>query len=117
MAIIRRDDITIDHSAPNTHRLTLINAELGAGHWTVGELAIDPGQKVPLHVHATHEEGMYILDGPMNYTLGDETGVLNTGDVMFAPAGIKHDLTNTGDEPRRVMFIFPTTNIVREDLD
>ena len=92
MAIIRRDDITIDHSAPNTHRLTLINAELGAGH-------------------------LYILDGPMNYTLGDETGVLNTGDVMFAPAGIKHDLTNTGDEPRRVMFIFPTTNIVREDLD
>ena len=117
MSIIRRDEINIDHSAPDVHRLTLLDADLGAGHLTVGELAIDPGKKVPLHVHPTHEEGMYILDGPMNYTLGDETGVLNTGDVMFAPAGFQHDLTNTGDEPRRVMFIFPTTNVVRNNLD
>ena len=116
MPVIRRANVKVHEFLPGLNRLTLINASVGAGYLDMGELAIAPGEKVPLHIHATHEEGMYVLDGPLNYALGDETGVANEGDAILAPAGVKHEISNPGSEPRRVMFIFPTTNVQREFL-
>jgi len=117
MGVIRRRDIQLDESMPNLKRLTLISDEYQAGYLTFGELTIAPGKSVPLHTHPTHEEGMYSLDGDLEYILGDDTGVLGKGDAMLAPAGLKHKLTNLSSEPRRVMFIFPTTNVKREVLE
>ena len=116
MAVIRRADVKMDESLPGLSRWNMVNAAAGAGHLEVGELAIAPGEQVRLHIHETHEEAMYILDGPMNYVLGDESGVLEAGDMMLAPAAVKHSLQNPGDEPRRLLFIFPTTNVQRTYL-
>ena len=116
MPIIRRVNVQSEEFLPGLLRLKLINAEFGAGHLDVGEIAIAPNQKVPLHVHHTHEEGMYVLDGPMNYVIGNESGVAQEGDMILAPAGVKHELSNPGDKPIRVMYIFPTTNVQREFL-
>ena len=113
MPVIRRSDVELDESNPDLKRLTLINAAVGAGHLEVGEVTIAPGRKIPLHVHPTHEEGVYIMEGPLNYVLGDETGVVNAGDMVLAPARVKHEISNPGPEPRRVMFICPTTNVQR----
>ena len=116
MPLMRHSELNLDESNPDLKRRTMINAALGAGHLEVGEVTIAPGKSVPLHIHATHEEGMYIIDGPLNFVLGDETGTVNEGDMILAPAGVKHDLSNPGQEPRRIMFIFPTTNIQRTFL-
>ena len=117
MPIIKRAHLKPDESNPDLKRLTLIDAAGGAGHLTVGELAIAPGKKIPMHIHQTHEEGIYIMDGPLNYVLGDETGVVDAGDVVLAPARVKHELSNSGPDPKRIMFIFPTTNVQREFVD
>ncbi|MBM3944503.1 MAG: cupin domain-containing protein [SAR202 cluster bacterium] len=117
MTVIRRKDLKLDESMPNLKRLTLINDQTGAGYLTFGELTIAPGKSVPLHTHPTHEEGMYVMDGDLEFILGDEKGVLGKGDAMLAPAGVKHQLTNRSPEPRRVMFIFPTTNVKRQVLE
>ena len=113
MPVIRRSDVELDESNPDLKRRTLISAAVGAGHLEVGEVTIAPGQKIPLHIHPTHEEGVYIMEGPLDYVLGDETGVVNAGDVVLAPARVQHEISNPGAEPRRVMFIFPTTNVQR----
>lgn len=113
MTVIRRSNVKVDESTQGLKRLTLINAAAGAGYLEMGELTIAPGKRVPLHIHPAHEEGMYIMEGPMSYVLGDEKGVLDTGDVLFAPAGVRHELSNPSSVPRRVMFIFPTTNVQR----
>ena len=113
MPVIRRSDGDVDDSNPDRRRLTLINAVFGAGYLEMGELTLAPGKGMPLHMHPTHEEGMYVLDGPLSYVLGDESGTVDTGDVVLAPTGVKHEITNPGPEPRRVMFIFPTTNVQR----
>ena len=56
---------------------------------------------------------MYVLDGSLSYVPGDESGTVDMGDMVLAPAGVKHEITNPGPEPRRAMFIFPTTNVQR----
>ena len=117
MPLIKHADLKPDESNPDLKRLTLIDASAGAGYLTVGELIIAPGKKIPMHIHQTHEEGIYIMEGPLNYVLGDETGVVNAGDVVLAPAMIKHELSNAGTDPKRIMFIFPTTNVQREFVD
>ena len=113
MPVIRRADIKSEESQPGRQRLTLVNAAVGAGHLDMGELAIAPGVQGPLHMHPAHEEAIYILKGPLSFVLGDETGTVDTGDVILAPAGVKHQIINSSQEPRRIMFIFPTTNVQR----
>ena len=56
------------------------------------------------------------MQGPLNYVVGDESGVVDSGDVFLAPTGVKHELYHPGQEPGRIMFIFPTTNVQREYL-
>ena len=113
MPVIRRSDIKSEEAQPGRQRLTLVNAALGAGHLDMGELAIAPGVHGPLHMHPAHEEAIYILEGPVSFVLGDESGTVDTGDVILAPAGVKHQIINSDSEPRRIMFIFPTTNVQR----
>lgn len=113
MPIIKRADIDTSESEPGRQRLTLVNAALGSGHLDMGELAIGPNVKGPLHLHPAHEEAIYILEGPLDYILGNEDGTVNTGDVILAPAGVKHQIINSSSESKRIMFIFPTTNVQR----
>ena len=42
-----------------------------------------------------------ILDG--------ETRILGPGDLLLAPAGVQHTITNRSDKPARVLAIYPTT--------
>ena len=116
MPVIKREGVKLDESNPDLKRLVLINAAAGAGYLEMGEATIAPGKKIPLHIHPTHEEGIYIIEGPLDYVLGDESGVVQAGDAILAPTGVKHELSNPGPEPRRIMFIFPTTNVQREYL-
>lgn len=113
MPVIRRSNVALDETNSSLRRLTLVNASVGAGYLDMGELIIAPGEKMPLHIHPAHEEAMYVLDGPLNYVLGDERGEAATGDVILAPANVQHEISNPSHEPRRIMFIFPTTNVQR----
>ena len=113
MPIIRKADIPTDASDPSRVRKLLINADLGAQSLTVGELTVGPGGNVPLHTHPTHEEGMLILEGAFESLLGDERGIVEAGDVLIVPAGIKHQLVNNSQQQARFIFIFPTTDVTR----
>ncbi|MDA1348538.1 MAG: cupin domain-containing protein [Chloroflexi bacterium] len=53
------------------------------------------------------------MDGQLEFVLGDESGTVDKGDVLLAPPGGRHGLKNASSEPRRIMFIFPTTNVQR----
>jgi mannose-6-phosphate isomerase-like protein (cupin superfamily) len=44
--------------------------------------------------------------------MGDEDVLLEPGTALIAPAGIVHGLTNTGTEPLRVVFAWPTADPV-----
>ncbi len=56
-----------------------------------------PGASFPRHTHPG-EEIAYVLEGAMEYQLGDQPPVtLKVGDALFIPAGTVHSAKNVGD--------------------
>lgn len=79
-----------------------MSADTG-GIYTFAEhlLAID----FPLHVHHREDEGIYVLEGSLTATVGDETYSLGPGDFVFLPRGIPHSLINTSEPEARFVFV------------
>lgn len=56
---------------------------------TVGEIELDPDTNVPLHQHP-HEQVTYVMAGRFEFTVGDETAVLEPGMAAIIPGGVMH---------------------------
>ena len=52
----------------------------------------EPGTTVKRHSHETAEQVMWIIEGSVTMTVGDETRELGAGDVAVVNPGIEHEL-------------------------
>ena len=52
----------------------------------------EPGTTVRRHSHETAEQVMWIIEGSVTMTIGDETRELGAGDVVVVNSGIEHEL-------------------------
>ena len=52
----------------------------------------EPGTTVARHSHPTAEQVMWIIEGDVTMTVGDETRTLGAGDVVVVNRGIEHEL-------------------------
>lgn len=85
----------------------LCNAKLSPGAaQTVGLCHIHPGRGNPVHYHPNCEEVLYMLAGTGQHSLDSESIELRTGMTIRIPVGMKHNLTNTGDEPIVCLIAF-----------
>jgi quercetin dioxygenase-like cupin family protein len=76
----------------------LANSRLAPGSLqTFGVSTIGPGQGNPLHYHPNCEEILYVVAGRCTHTYDGAAVDLATGDVIVIPAGVRHNLKNTGD--------------------
>ena len=62
-----------------------------------------PNGGPPLHVHQHEDELFYILEGVYEFRFGDETVVVNPGDLVHLPRHIPHSFRNIGSEPGMTM--------------
>ncbi len=77
-----------------------------SGDYIVGELTAEPGWPGPRpHVHRTHEELFYVLEGEFEFFLGDHTVRLGPGAFVNVPPGVVHDFRNPGDVRARWLGI------------
>jgi quercetin dioxygenase-like cupin family protein len=53
----------------------------------------EPGTTVRRHSHETAEQVMWIIEGDVTLTIGDETKTLGAGDVVVVNRGIEHELS------------------------
>jgi len=75
--------------------------ELGLVMWNLA-----PGQENDYHWHPTTEHLHVIVEGEVEYTLGDETPfMLKVGDAVMVPAGIAHGIRNLSDKPASYLAI------------
>jgi quercetin dioxygenase-like cupin family protein len=72
---------------------------------------IEPGNSLGLHTDS-QDEIVVLLSGAATGTVGDETGELSTGAVVFIPAMVPHGFKNTGSDVLRCVGIFPDSNVV-----
>ncbi len=105
-----------DHRPASTWRLAVDPSTGGR----VADLAFleercAPGDEIPLHRHDV-DEVVIILSGVGTYRLGDEEQQVQTGDVVFIPAGTAHGTNNVGDEALHVHAIFPARKVRMEML-
>jgi quercetin dioxygenase-like cupin family protein len=56
----------------------------------------EPGTSVARHAHEHTEQVMFVADGDVTMTVGDETRTLRTGDVVVVNRGIEHELRSDG---------------------
>ncbi len=51
-----------------------------------------PGTTVARHAHPTAEQVMWIIEGDVTMTVGDEQKKLGAGDVVVVNRGVEHEL-------------------------
>ncbi len=75
---------------------------------TFGYVEINPGMSNPRHVHPNSDEVLYLVEGELDHSLGDEVYHLVPGTSIHIPAGVGHDAVNTGDRVARMVVAYPT---------
>jgi mannose-6-phosphate isomerase-like protein (cupin superfamily) len=83
------------------------NAKLSPGaKQTVGIATILPGQKNPVHFHPNCEEVLYMISGCGQHSFDGGVVALKAGMTIRIPAGVRHNLANTGAEPIKCLISF-----------
>ncbi len=77
-----------------------------AKNFCMGYVTLEPnGGQVPWH-NQEQEEVYFIVEGTGEMCLGDERQILTSGQAVFIPAGIFHQLTNIGDKPLIMIYCY-----------
>jgi mannose-6-phosphate isomerase-like protein (cupin superfamily) len=78
----------------------------GGEHVVVSEIRLGPGNDGPApHIHHTHSDGFYVLEGELTVRLGDAEHQLGRGGFVTMPPGVVHTVRNTTDTDVRVLNV------------
>src|SRR4029453_14344898 len=75
---------------------------------TIGICHILPGKRNPVHYHPNCEEVLYMLAGEGRHSFDGQLVLLRAGSTIRIPAGVKHNLTNTGAGTLSCLISFST---------
>lgn len=73
------------------------------GVFSVMEFVTPPGKGAALHVHEREDELVYLLEGEIEVTLGNQKMKAVPGVMALLPRGIPHGFTNIGNKPSRML--------------
>ena len=70
------------------------------------EMKVPAEARVPApHSHRNNEECVYVLEGVLRYSVGDETRDLKPGEWMSTPRGSVHQFRNPGSTAARALVM------------
>ena len=67
------------------------------------EALVGPGGGPPPHVHSREEEGFYILEGEITFTINGERVVATAGMFANMPVGTPHSFKNESNRPAKML--------------
>ncbi len=94
------------------------STDFGSVHWvsregdppaaemTIGVAVFDAGKSNVEHIHPNCEEAVYVLEGAVEHTLGDQRATLRAGDLIVVPRGVPHRLINDSAGTARCYIVF-----------
>lgn len=74
------------------------------GEYALWEAIVPPGGGPPPHVHSREEEGFYILEGEISFTIGDKRLVASAGMFANISVGTPHSFKNESSRPARMLI-------------
>jgi len=91
-----------------------------ARNFALGNVTLEPnGGQVPWH-NQEQEEVYFIVEGTAEMCLGSERRILETGQAVYIPPQVFHQLTNIGATPCRMIYCYgPAGDVAhwRQELD
>ena len=79
---------------------------------TTGISTYPVGTGAPLHVHNCDEQ-VTLLEGQGEVEIAGEVTPLVPYDSTYIAAGLQHAFRNTGEQPMRILWIYPTQDVTR----
>src|SRR5207248_3771062 len=74
------------------------------GKYALWEAIVPPGGGPPPHVHSREEEGFYILEGEITFTVNGEKIVATAGMFANMPVGTPHSFKNESDKLAKMLI-------------
>ena len=90
----------------HTRNLVGGSSPIQASNFSLGYVTLDPdGGQVPWH-NQEQEEIYFVLEGTGEMCLGDERRTVNSGQAVYIPSGVFHQLTNLGPSPLLMLYCY-----------
>jgi quercetin dioxygenase-like cupin family protein len=89
----------------------LVTGEETGGAYFAMEALVPPGGGPPPHIHRNEEETFYVVEGEVDFRLGDDIVTAAVGDFVNVPRGSVHCFHNSGTAPMRMILTFTPAGI------
>jgi len=77
------------------------------------EVLVSPKTQLPpQHIHRSCEELFYILEGEIEFVVGQDVVTASAGDLVTIPIGAPHTYRNTTDYPSRLLILHTDPSMV-----
>ena len=96
----------------DAYRFLVTGAESGGAYFAM-EAIVPPGGGPPPHIHRHEDETFYVLEGEVEFLLGDRTFPGSPGDFVNVPRGTLHRFHNPGSATARLILTFTPAGIER----
>ena len=77
----------------------------GTNAMSFAEATVDAGGTTLMHLHRNSEEIYHITHGMGTMRMGEAEFDIRVGDTISIPPGTAHNVTNTGNEPLRILCV------------
>lgn len=71
---------------------------------------LEPGQKQKVHAHEGEDKIYYVLEGSGTVTVGDKESPISAGQIVIAPSGSPHGLSNGDGRMKVLVFMAPNAH-------
>jgi mannose-6-phosphate isomerase-like protein (cupin superfamily) len=87
--------------------IVLAEAKDTGGAYSIMEQLVPKGPQAVVHLHKTQDEGFYVLEGHVIFTVGDQKFTAGPGDFLSIPKGTWHSFDSLTDGLRVLNFYAP----------
>ena len=95
----------------NSERIIRLRGNQTDGRLMMMEQEILVGESPPLHIHHREDEYFHVVQGEIEFQIGDERILAKTGTWIFAPRFIKHTFRNVNSPGARLEYVFQPAGI------
>ena len=85
----------------------LVDGEDTGGQLACIEATVRRGTEPPMHIHRREDETILVLDGELDYIVGDQTYTAASGGCVFVPRNIPHTYRQRTDIVKALLILTP----------